>query len=107
MNRSVAVVVHAKRLSDGALLYQDERPITDAVTRYGRHERYTSGTVIETYTDEQGVLDLRTVNQPTLWERAVYEWRMCFPGLGLFAGISVGGFAVVAPFVVSKRRRQT
>jgi len=42
------------------------------------------------------------VNQPTLWERAVYAWGTWTPDLSL--AVAVGGvFAVGLPVVVRRR----
>lgn len=86
LNQSVGVTIHSKRVSESAILYRDDNPVTDAGTRYGQFDRHANGTVVETYTDENGVVDVRTVASPSLWEQAIYEWRTTVPGFEVSLG---------------------
>jgi len=89
LNRTVGVTVHSKLVSESAIVYRGEDPVTTSGTRYGVFDRRTNGTVVETYTDETGVVQVQTVNNSTLWEQAVYEWRTRVPGFGMFMGIGL------------------
>ena len=84
VKQTIPVTVHGKRVKAGALVYRgDTNPIADSGTRYGVVERQANGTIVESYTNDEGVLRVRMVNAPSLWEQAVYEWRLRVSSISL------------------------
>ncbi|MFC4553529.1 MULTISPECIES: PQQ-binding-like beta-propeller repeat protein [Halorussus] len=78
LNWTVGVTIHSKAVSENALLYRGDSPITDEGTMYGEYDRRLNGTVVSTYTDTDGTVRVQTVNSPTFWEQAVYRIRTLF-----------------------------
>ncbi|AUV84690.1 hypothetical protein C2R22_24490 (plasmid) [Salinigranum rubrum] len=66
INEHVYVTLHGKSLTDDALVYRNgDQPLTrDASTRFGRVGTGGNGTVIETYTQADGSVSVRTINNP-------------------------------------------
>lgn len=101
----VGIVWHEKRLTDDAIVYRiesgDSQPISEEGTQYGTLHRNDSTTIIETYTDGSGAAKIRTVNNPTLIQKAVYFARTNIPinvpfatGFQLPDAVGAGGFGV-------------
>lgn len=80
LNRTVGVTVHSKRVGESAILYRDGRPITVSGTQFGQFVRQSDGTVVSTYTDDDGTITLQTVNAPTLWEQVKFQFQKYVPG---------------------------
>jgi hypothetical protein len=97
INSHVAVMVHGKQATENALAYRsDSEPLTrDASTRFGRISQTTGGTLIETYTDAGGSVTIRTINEPSISDRALHWVRVRTTGIDIpFTALSPLGFGV-------------
>lgn len=66
----VPVVVHSAKLSEDALLYRNGEPVTDGSgTAAGRVEQTPGSTLIHTYSDTDGELQIRYNNDPSRLEK--------------------------------------
>jgi hypothetical protein len=85
INEHVYVTVHGQSLTENALVYRgEEQPLTrDASTQYGRVSMPANGTVIETYTEANGEVSVRTINDPTRVDRVFHWFRVRTAGIDL------------------------
>lgn len=106
------VFVHGKKVSDDAITYRNgNQPVTrDGETKWGEVRANSDGTVIKTWTDQNGVVSVTTNNDPGRLDRLWFEFRVRTSGYDIPAiGVIVPGFGGLAGLglVAHRRRRNT
>ena len=106
------VFVHGKHISDDAITYRNgNQPVTrDDETKWGGVRVNSDGTVIKTWTDQNGVVSVTTNNDPGRLDRLWFGFRV------RTAGFDIPGIGVIVPsfgslaglgIVAHRRRRNT
>jgi hypothetical protein len=99
----VSVVLHMP-LGDSALVYREGNlPLTSDGTSFGELGK-DAGT-IRTYTDQNGEVDIRVIQDPGILDRAVFAGRTLIHDFSLpFGFIRFVGFSLVSILLFSRRR---
>jgi hypothetical protein len=125
ISRVSKVAFHTSRLPENALVYRSgSQPLTDsASTQYGTIERNSNGSVVKSYTDGDGTVEIRTNAHPSLVDRGLFYIRVKTAGISLpspltifpwadrppgaaTAGMGLLGAGLAAGALVTYRRRR-
>lgn len=116
VQKHVGVVVHTQNLDEGnnPIAYRvtsdGKQPITEDGTQYGTINYRDDGAAIKTYTESDGQVEIRTINDPTLVQRGFYLYRVnvgpVVPDIPLasFFGGEIAGLGAAAMILVGGRR---